>query len=152
VTTASGVFAEIRARLDDAGSGISIPRYYQGDDALILPDTPAPFVFVVFNNEGSGGRPAAYGGGRGANLYRNRATLEAYVFSPVGEGMETVTGYAETVAARMRSYRSATISCFSADVIPVGPGSSISVPGLSSEVSNYQCAVAEIVLSFDQIG
>jgi hypothetical protein len=152
MTTASDVFAEIRARLDAVDSGISFPRYYQGDDAPLLPDTPAAFAFVVFNNEGSGGRPAAYGGGRGANLYRNRALIEAYVFSPIGEGVEIVTGYAEAVASRMRSYRSATMSCFAADVIPIGPGSSISVPGLSSEVSNYQCAVAEIALSFDQIG
>ena len=50
--------AEIRARFDAADSGITIPRFYLGDDAPILPDKPAPFVFVVFNIEGSGGRPA----------------------------------------------------------------------------------------------
>lgn len=151
-TTAGQAIAEIRARLDAGDSGIAIPRFYQGDDPPILPDTPSPFVFVVFSVEGSGGQPAAYGGGRGRNLYRNRGTIEAYTFSPIGEGLETVCSYAETVAARMRSYRSAGLSCFSADVIPIGPGSSISVPGLTSEVSNYQCAVAEIELSFDQIG
>jgi hypothetical protein len=151
-TTASQAFAEIRARLDVVDFGVSIPRYYHGDDSPILPDTPAPFVFVVFNIEGSGGRPAGYGGGRGRNLYRNRGTIEAYAFSPVGEGLEVVCDYAETVAARFRSYRSASISCFSADVIPVGPGSNLSVPGLSSDVANYQCAIAEIELSFDQIG
>jgi hypothetical protein len=59
---------------------------------------------------------------------------------------------AETIAARLRSFRDATISCFGADVIPVGPGSNISPPGLQSEVSNYLCAVAEIDLHFDQIG
>jgi hypothetical protein len=151
-TTASQAFAEIRARLDAADSGISIPRFYQGDDPPILPDTPAPFVFFVFNNEGSGSGPVGYGGGRGRNLYRNRGSVEAYTFSPLGEGLQVVCDHAETVAARMRSYRSAGLSCFSADVIPIGPGSSISVPGLTSEVSNYQCAVAEIALQFDQIG
>ncbi len=151
-TTAGQAFAEIRARLDAGGSGISIPLYYQGDDPPILPDTPAAFAFVVFNVDGSRGGPDGFGGGRGRNLYRNRATLEAYVFSPLGEGMESVLGHAETVAARMRSFRSAGISCFSSDVIPIGPGSGISVPGLSGEVSNYQCAVAETELHFDQIG
>lgn len=152
-TTASAAFAVIRARLDAMDSGISIPRYYIGDEPPILADTPSPFVFVVFTNDGSGQGPAAYGGGSGQNLYRNRASVEAYVFSPmVGDGLETVLNYAETVASRMRSFRDDSISCFSADVIPIGPGSNISVPGLSSEVSNYQCAVAECMLSFDQIG
>lgn len=151
-TTASQAFADIRARLGAIDAGISIPLYFQGDDAPILPDTPAAFVFIVLNIEGSGGRPAGYGGGTGRNLYRNRGTIEAYVFSPIGEGFETVCGHAETIAERLRSYRSESLSCFSADVIPIGPGSSISVPGLSSEVSNYQCAVAEIVMHFDQIG
>lgn len=150
--TSSQAFAVIRARLDAVGSGISIPRYYMGDDPPILPDTPAAFVFVVFNNEGSGTGPAAFGSGRGGNLYRNRAHVEAFVFAPSGQGLETVLDLAETVAARLRSFRDTSISCFAADVIPVGPGSNISVPGLTSEVSNYQCAVAEIDLHFDQIG
>lgn len=150
--TASDAFSEIRARLDDAGSGISIPLHYQGDEAPILPDQPAAFAFIVFNVDGSRGGPAAFGGGRGANLYRNSANIEAYVFSPYAEGLETVLDHAETIAARMRSYRSSVISCFSADVIPIGPGSALSVPGLSSEVNNYQAAVAAIELTFDQIG
>jgi len=152
MTTASEAFAEIRERLDAEDSGIEIDIYYQGDDAPILPDTPAAFAFVFFNVDGSRGGPAAYGGGRGRNLYRNRASVEAYVFSPIGEGMEIVLGHAEAVAARLRSYRSDVISCFSADVIPVGHGSALSVPGLNSEVNNYQAAIAAVDLHFDQIG
>jgi hypothetical protein len=132
---------------------LAFPLYWQGDDAPTLPDTPAAFGFVIFNNEGSGRAPAAFGGGQGANLYRNRASVEAYVFSPLGDGgAAAVMALAETVATRLRSYRTSQIFCTSADVILVGNGSAISVPGLSSEVSNYQCAVAEIALSFDQIG
>ncbi len=149
-TTTTQAQAAIRAQIE-AGS-ISFPLYWQGEDAPILPDVPATFAFIIFNNEGSGRAPAAYGGGRGANLYRNRGTVEAYVFAPNGEGLAVATDAAEVIAAQLRSFRSGDISCFSADVIPVGPGSSISPPGLSSEVSNYQCAVAEIALSFDQIG
>ena len=147
-TTAAEALTAIKTQL---ASG-TVPLYWQGDDAPTLPDSPAAFGFVVFNNEGSGRSPTAFGGGRGANLYRNRASIEAYIFSPLGEGAEVVMGYAEAVAAKFRSYRDSDISCSSADVILIGPGSSLSVPGLSNEVSNYQCAVAEIALHFDQIG
>lgn len=152
-TTATQALAAIRARLEASGSGISIPLRWQGEDGGPLPDTPAAFAFIVFNNEGSGGAPAAYGGGLGANLYRNRAFVEAFVFAPNGEGMSVALDHAETIAAWLRSYRTSAISCYSADVLPVGPGASVVPAGLSSsEVSNYMAAVAEIVLTFDQIG
>ena len=151
VSTAQAL-AVLRARLMADDSGIAIPLHFRGDKAPVLPNTPAPFAYIVFNNDGSGSSPAAYGGGRGRNLYRNRATREAYVFSPAGKGEAVVLDHAETIAARLRSFRDAGVSCFGADVIPVGPGSSIAPPGFASEVSNYQCAVAEIALSFDQIG
>jgi len=150
--TAAEALAALRRRLE-SGS-ISVPMYWFGDDPPVLPGDPAAFIYLVFNNEGSGGRPVAFGGGRGVNLYRSRATLEAYVFAPpIGvDGMGPVMTIAETIAARLRSFRDANISCFSADVVPVGPGSNISPPGMQSEVSNYLCAVAEIDLHFDQIG
>lgn len=149
-TTATQAQAAVRAQIE-AGS-IAFPLYWQGEDAPILPNDPTTFGFVVFSNEGSGRGPTAFGGGPGSNLYRNRATIEAYVFAPNGEGLAVAADAAETIAARLRSFRSSSISCYSADVIPVGPGSSISPPGFTSEVSNYQCAVAECVLTFDQIG
>lgn len=149
-TTASQAFAAIRARIE--AGGISFPLRWQGEDAPALPDTPATFAFIVFNNGGSGRGPVAFGGGRGSNLYRNQATVEAYVFAPNGEGLSVATDAAEAIASLLRSFRDSNISCFSADVIPVGPGSSISPPGLSSAVNGYQCAVAEIDLHFDQIG
>jgi hypothetical protein len=151
-TNASQAFAAVRARLEAAGSGITIALYFQGDDPPILPDLPTPFAYVAFNNEGSGFGPVSFGGGRGANVYRNRAHVEAYTFAPAGEGLAAVCDYAETIAAQLRSYRDDQISCFAADVVPVGDGSTITPPGLSSAVNNYQCAVAAIDLTFDQIG
>lgn len=148
--TASQALAAVRARLE-AGA-FSFALRWQGEDAGPLPDTPTTFAFVVFNNDGSGRGPVAFGGGRGANLYRNQATVEAYVFVPNGQGLSAATDAAELVAAQLRSFRDASISCFAADVIPVGEGAQIKPPGLNSEVSNYQCAVAEIALFFDQIG
>jgi hypothetical protein len=147
--TASQAMAAVRARL--AAGTYSFSLYYHGDDAPILPDTPATFGFVVFSNEGS--RLAAFGGGRGNNLYRNSARVEVFVFSPIGYGLEAVLDHAETVAGQLRSFRDSSISCFAADVMPLGPGSDNAVPGLSrSEVSNYSCALVEATLSFDQIG
>jgi hypothetical protein len=142
--------AAVRSRLE-SGS-LSLTLYWHGDDAPTLPDTPAAFAYLVFNNEGS--RLAAFGGGAGSNLYRNRATLEAYVFAPPtgANGMAPVMAQAETIAARLRSFRDATISCYSADVIPVGPGSNLAPPGFPNEVNNYLCAIAEVQIEFDQIG
>ncbi len=147
-TTTSQALAAIRTQVGTAG--ITFPIYWQGEDVPPLPDTPSTFAFVIFNNEGS--RLEAFGGGRGNNLYRNNASLEAYVFAPSGEGLAVATDAAELIAASLRSFRSSSISCFKADAIPVGPGSNISVPGLTSVVSQYQCAVAEVFLTFDLIG
>lgn len=151
MTTASEAFAAVKSRLG-AGSGISIPLYWQGEDAPTLPDTPEPFAFIVFNVDGSGAGPASFGGGRGANTYRNVATVEAFVFVPKGWGLPEALDNAETIAARMRSFRDTSISCFNADVVPIGEGEGLAPPGLASEVNNYQCAVAECALTFDQIG
>lgn len=145
--------AEARqALIDRVGAIDNLPIYWSGDAVPTLPDTPAPFVFAVFNNEGSGRAPVSFGGGRGRNTYRNRASVEAYVFEPRTGSATNLLANAETFAARLRSFRNDVVSCTSADVIPIGPGSSIAVPGLSGPVNNYQCAVAEIALTFDQIG
>lgn len=151
-TTASQALAAIRARLEADDSGITIPLRWQGEFVGPLPDDPAPFGFVVFNNEGSGGAPIAFGGGRGHNLFQNNATLEAYVFVPNTIGLPAALDHAETVASRLRSFRDDNVSCFSADVIPIGAGSSIKPPGFDSEVAHFQCAVAEVVFKFYQVG
>jgi hypothetical protein len=151
MTTFSAAWDLVRARLEGAGSGISIPLRFKGDQQEPLPDTPAVFAFINPVTERVRG-PAAFGGGRGANLYRNPLMIEAYVFSPIGEGLTICTDYAETIAARLRSFRSGDVSCFSATVHPVGDGSNIKPPGFDSEVNNYQCAVVEVEMHFDQTG
>lgn len=151
MAAASDVRGALKARL---AAITEFPIYWQGDLVPPLPDEPAPFGFAVFNNEGSGTGPAGFGGGQGRNLWRNRAVLEVYIFEPaLAEGAaDRMLLNAEAVAALLRSYRDSVVSCFAADVIPIGEGSNIAVPGLSNPVNNYQCAVAEIDLHFDQIG
>ncbi|SDC06612.1 hypothetical protein SAMN05216337_1001168 [Bradyrhizobium brasilense] len=150
-TTEVQARAAVKAQLPD--SAFAFPLYWQGDVAPTLPDDPAPFAFIVFNNQGSGGRPTAFGGGPGRNLYRYRALVEAFVLSPIGSeiGAEMALNRAEQIASRLRSFRDDDISVHAADARYVGSGSDISVPGLTP-VNNYQCAVAEITLTFDQIG
>ena len=146
--TTSEAIAAVRARLD--AGGFSFPLYYDGDDAPILPDTPAIFGYVEFRNQGS--VVAAYGGGRGANVYRNSALVYVFVFSPIGSGLETATATAEPVAAQLRSWRDDVISCFNSDVVDLITGSQMTVPGLRNEVNNYMCAIVECSLIYDQIG
>lgn len=151
MTTFSGARAAIRARLEGSGSGISIPLKFQ-NEAVELPNKPATFAFIEIENFGATRSPAAYGGGRGSNLYRNEGIVTAYVFAPNDEGAEIAEAAAETIAARLRSFRDADISCFSSVVKPIGSGTSIAPPGLNSEVGNYWCAIAECAFQFDQIG
>lgn len=152
MTTSAGAFAAIRARLEASGSGITIPLRWQGEDSGPLPDVPTAFAFVLFDNQGSRPGPAEFGGGRGNNRYRNQAFVEAYVFAPNGEGLAVALTHAETIAAQLRSFRDVDISCFSADVKPVGDGTGVAPPGIESEVNNYQCALVDVALHFDQIG
>ncbi len=146
--TTSEAIAAVRARLT-AGS-FSFPLYYDGDPPAVLPDEPSTFGFVEFRNQGS--VVAAYGGGRGANVYRNSAMVYVFVFSPIGSGLEASTAAAEPVAAQLRSYRNNVISCFNSDVIDLITGSQMTTPGLRSDVNNYMCAIVECALIYDQIG
>lgn len=131
-------------------TGAALQCRYQDDGLGDLPDEPTEFAYIEHENFGSGRGPAGYGGGRGANLYRNEGLITIYAFSPKGQG--THTQLAENIATRLRSFRSDTMSCFSADVHPIGDGSSLRPPGLQSEVSNYSCAIVEVAIHFDQIG
>jgi hypothetical protein len=150
-------FAAIRARLEAAPAiadahGNTLPFRWQGTDGGALPDDPAAFAFVELENFGPGRGPAAFGGGRGANLYRNEGLVTVYVFTPNGEGIDVSLATAESVAARLRSHREDSVSCFSASVHPIGDGASLQPPGLSSPVNAYYCSVVEAAMHFDQIG
>ena len=158
MTTALQARQAVRSRVEtdanrplDAG-GVQIPLSWQ-NESYALPDNPAPFVHIEFDNDGPDGRgPTAFGGGQGQNLYRNRASVVAYVFVPKDEGLDEADSIAEQVATLFRSYRDSTISCSSAHTYPGGNGADIKPPGLDSEVGNYFYAIAEASLHFDLIG
>lgn len=149
MTTAATAWAALKARLVD--SSITIPLYYE-NEGVPLPDTPSAFAFVAYEVNPSFPAPVSFGGGRGNNRYRNSVVVTAYVFTPTGEGIEGALAHAETIAARLRSYRDSDVSCFEATVEPGGPGANIKPPGMNSEVGSYYCCVAECSLFFDQIG
>ncbi|MCS3690947.1 hypothetical protein [Bradyrhizobium elkanii] len=139
--------------LDRKSSPVSFRWQNEAQDSLgsiSLPDTPSPFVYCEFLIEGA--RVAGYGGGRGANLYRNSARLVAYVLVPKNEGLDEAESIAEQVAALFRSYQDGTITCFDATVYPGGDGVTLHPAGLSSPVGSYFFATTEVSLIFDLIG
>lgn len=153
MTTASQAYAALRARLESSPS--LPPLRFQNEDAdsagnVALPDTPAPFLYTTFDP--MRGEVAAFGGGRGKNLYRNPATLLIFVFVPRGWGLAPALDYGEAAAALFRSYRDANVSCFAASVLASGPGSDLSPQGLPSEVVQYWYVMVEVELHFDLIG
>jgi hypothetical protein len=151
MASATQAYDAVRTRLT-TGS-ISIPLRWHGEDNGPIPDIPEDFAYVVFDNLGSRPGPIAFGGGIGGNLYRNMAAVTVFVFVPNRAGVRRAIVEAETIAARMRSFRDTDIFCRSADVTPVGDGASIAPPGLQrNELNNYLCAVVEVDLHFDQVG
>ena len=60
--------------------------------------------------------------------------------------------YDEKTKLLFRSYRDSNISCFAATLNPLGSGSALKPPGLTSEVDNYYCTSVEISLFFDEVG
>lgn len=154
MTTASQAFAIIKARLTnniptDAASR-PVGLRWQNENDEPLPDKPAPFIYTEFLTDPS--QLASFGGGRGANRYRNPAVADFYVFVPNGWGLVEAADIAEQVATLFRSYRDNDISCFDATVYPGGSGSSLAPPGVGSEVGNYFFTSVQVALFFDLIG
>ena len=156
MTTITQAREAVRARLEanpPTSGGVPIPVRWPAETDQPLPDIPAPFVFVEFDNQGSVTRgPAAFGAGRGNNLWRNEAIVTAYVFVPNGAGVGEAEAIAEQIAALFRAHRDEHISCFRSTSNVGGPGSDLRPPGLDSEVGNYFYATAVIDLHFDQLG
>ena len=124
----------VRARIDSGG--FSFPIFNDGDTSYVFTDIPATFGVYVFDNQGL--VAVAFGGGRGQNVYRNSALAHVYVFTPSATGSYDAAAIAaKPVADHLRSYRDDTISIFKSDVFAFGPGTDFSIPGLTSEVSNY---------------
>lgn len=152
MTTATQAYTVLRGILE---AGMDIPLRWQNEDAdsdgnVNLPDTPSAFVYTEFVTDPA--ELVSFGGGRGANRYRNPARLDIWVFVPRGVGLTAALDYAETAAALFRSYRGADVSCFGASVFPGGDGADLKPPGLPSAVGNYFYSVAEVALWFDIIG
>lgn len=150
MTTVSDAHALIKTRISgNLPAGVTVTRW-QNEDGDPLPDTPAKFLYTELITDPQ--YLAAFGGGRGSNLWRNPARIDCYAFVPRGDGLALATDLAEAIAALFRGYRSNDLQCFDATVYPLGAGSSIKPPGLTSEVDNYYCAVAEVSLHFDLVG
>lgn len=152
MATASEAFAVLRGILE---AGLLLPLRWQNEDAdsggaVALPDTPAAFVYTIFEPQRA--ELVSFGGGRGQNRYRNPATLDMFVFVPRGQGLAVAMDYAETAATLFRSYRDTTVSCFAATVYAGGSGAELRPPGLASEVNAYFYAAVEVELFYDLIG
>ncbi len=151
MTTATQARQAVRLRMEAGGityNGVAVPLRWQNEAGDPLPDDPAPFVYTEFLVEQA--RVAAFGGGRGANLHRNTCRVEGYVFVPKGWGLDAAESIAEQAAALFRSHRDATISCFTARVVPGGDGADLKPSGLPSPVSNYFWCGFDVALHFDQ--
>lgn len=150
MTTTSGAHAIIKARIEQNKPADLVALRWQNGEGDPLPELEAPFLYTELVTDPA--FLASIGGGRGSNLYRHPARIDAYVFVPQGIGLAPATDIAEEIAALFRSYRDSDISCFEATVYPLGAGSDIKPPGLRSEVDKYYCAVCEVSLFFDLIG
>jgi hypothetical protein len=152
MTTVSQARGVVRSRIE--AGGLNVTLRWPNEDAGPIPGQPEPFVYTEFNVER--GNVAGYGGGRGNNLYRNMARVEAYVFVPKGEGLTQAETIAEQIAALFRSYRDTDISCFDATVYPGGDGAELTPTGMrqseSGNIGNYFWASVEVSLHFDQVG
>lgn len=150
MTTVSTAYAAIRTRIEANQPASVVSLRWMNEDGDQLPSVPAPFIYTELNPEKQ--YLAGFGGGIGANLWRNPAVIDCYAFVPRGWGLQAATDLAETMAALFRGYRDGDLQCFSATIIPLGAGASIKPPGLDSEVDNYYAACVEIEMHFDLVG
>lgn len=155
MTTASQAIAAITDKIKDnlpdhPVTGEALPAYFYGGDKPILPDEPSPFIYTLFDASPDG--VIEIGGGRGANRHRQNVVAEILVFIPIDWGLSYGLEYAETFAAAFRGFSSGGVNCDRVTVYPGGPGSQLSVPGLSSDVANYFWSGCEAEFYFDQIG
>lgn len=138
-------WALLRARAEAQITGL--PMWWAMENSA--PDESAPFVFFTIVSEK--GDFIERGAGRASNRYRNRARLEAYVFVPIGWGMQAALDVAKPVAAAFRRYAVPYLKFEGADIHPVAEGAELVPPGLSSAAGNCACCVVEAPFYFDQI-
>ena len=110
------VRASVASRLETALPAVDF-RYPNGD--LTLPDTPVAYVYVEISLDAP--EIVGFGGGRGSNLQRTTGAVEAHVMVPAnGQGADAADALAESICAVFRGTRIDGVSCFSAQVDPVG--------------------------------
>jgi len=148
--TISDAIDVVQARLKAAIT--DVPLRWQNENGPPLPDAAAAFIFVTIEREPKSTYLAGFGGGRGANLWRNPAYIVGYCFVPKNVGLQAATDLAERGGAVFRSYRDDTISCFESSIEPGGDGASMKPPGMASEVGNYFWSIWETTFFYDQIG
>lgn len=140
--TIADVTAAIKARMTSEWPHSSVPVYWENEDTVIA-DTPAPFVFVSVHTD----RPflSEFGGGRGANRWRQTGRVVFSVHVPRGAGRADADTYGEAAAVIFRGQRfAADIDFFEAG--PIGPG------GVSETNGQYWQLDVEAEFSFDQVG
>lgn len=95
----------------------AVPVYWVNEDN-ILPDDPAPFLFVEIIGDSE--LLYAHGGGRGANVWRGGGAIGIHVLIPKGWGTQAALQYLDTAFAIFRGLRLDGVSYEAA--IPQGAG------------------------------
>lgn len=153
--TAAEAVAAVRSTIEAVApvhpqTSAPLPFGWQGEAPLLLPATPSPFVYTLFDASPDG--VIEIGGGRGGNRHRQSLVAEILVFVPIGWGLAYGLNYAEAFATVFRSFAGSGVVCDRVTVHPGGPGSQLSVPGLDNEANNYFWSGCEAEFYFDLIG
>lgn len=150
MSTFAQVVASLKARAAAQITLFDDRVYWDKDRKPTGLDPHAAFVFLMIEADPS--RIVAVGGGRGGNLKRSDGELQALVFLPKAWGLESHAQYGTHVADAFNSFRDAHMSCGAAEPQPVVDGSSLTPPGMQSEVTNYDCTVVAVPFFYDRVG
>jgi hypothetical protein len=106
-----------------------------------LPDVPAAFLRIEIVPEAE--RVLAYGGGRGANEWRQEGRIEAHILVPIDRSTAAAAALSDAVAAIFRGKRESGISYFAAGALAAGA---------RAENGNYWRMTRVIDFHFDLTG
>ena len=107
MTTFAAAISAIRTKLEAEWPYAAVPLVFDNRQ-FSLPDQAAAFVRVEIIGEAE--RPLAYGGGRGANEWRQEGRIEAHVFVPIDGGADDAATYAVAVGTILRGKRESGVS------------------------------------------
>lgn len=133
--TVQAVQSAIRTRIE---AGFTAAELRFKNESVDVPDDAFVYVELIVEDSSI----VAFGGGRGSNLQRTNARIEAHVLVPVGEGMSEGLGWSETIAAIFRGQRMDDVSYFDAEVFPMD--------GKSEDGKFCHVATAIVSLFFDK--